>query len=145
MGTFYTQFQQHVAEINDLLNTINILRWDARTQMPPGGSETRGNQLATLSKIAQERFISDTTARLLDGAESEVANDPKDSYRLRAVRQTRHYYELVKRIPAAVAAERAELTPTSENVWAVAKKNNDFASFAECRFECGTHSLANIE
>ena len=130
MDTFYTKFQLHVAEINDILNCINILRWDARTQMPPGGSETRGNQLATLSKIAQERFISDTTARLLDGAESEVANDPTDSYRFRAVQQTRHYYELVKRIPAAVAAERAELTPTSENVWAAAKKNNDFASFA---------------
>ena len=49
------QLQTLVAEINDLLNTINILNWDARTQMPPGGAETRGFQLATLARIAQER------------------------------------------------------------------------------------------
>ena len=128
--TAYQQFQEHIAQINDVLNTINILKWDARTQMPPGGSETRGQQLATLSLIAQERFISDTTARLLDQAESEVAADSADSYRRRAVAQTRHYYELIRRIPVEITSERAALTPTSENVWAAAKKNNDFASFA---------------
>ena len=36
-----------------ILNSISVLKWDARTQMPPGGGETRGYQLATLSRIAQ--------------------------------------------------------------------------------------------
>ncbi len=130
MPTAYEKFSAHIAQVNDLLNTLNILKWDARTQMPHGGSETRGHQLATVSLVAQEMFSSEKTARLIDAAEAEVAHEPDDSYRVRAVRQTRHYYELTRRIPLDIISEKAALSPTSENVWADAKKNNDFASFA---------------
>ena len=39
--TAYDEFAAYVGEINDLLCTINTLTWNARTQMPPGGAETR--------------------------------------------------------------------------------------------------------
>ena len=126
----YDNLTAHIAEVNDLLNTINILNWDARTQMPVGGAQTRGYQMATLSNIAQERFASDKTARLLDAAEAEINGEDPDSYRVRAVTQTRQYYEIVRRIPADLMARMATLAPTSEHVWSEAKKNNDFASFA---------------
>lgn len=125
----YEDLQQHIAEYNDLLNILNTLKWDMRTQMPHGGSETRGNQMATLNKIAKDKFASDTTARLLDAAESEVANEDPDSYRVRAVQQTRQYYDIQKRIPAELVGRMAELEPKSEAVWANAKANDDFESF----------------
>jgi carboxypeptidase Taq len=128
--TAYDDFSQHIAELSDVLNSISILKWDARTQMPAGGAATRGNQLATLSRVAQAHFISDKTARLLDAAEAEIAGEDPDSYRVRAVRQTREYYELIRRIPVEITAAKAELEPVSEQVWAEAKANNDFASFA---------------
>jgi carboxypeptidase Taq len=130
MPNAYDAFQAHIAELSDLLNAISILKWDARTQMPPGGAQTRGFQLASLSKLAQEHFISETTARLLDAAEREVAGDDPDSYPVRAVQQTRQYFELIKRIPVELVAERAALEPVSEGVWAEAKRDNDFARFA---------------
>ena len=68
--TAYDDLNAHVARFNDILNTLNILKWDTRTQMPPGGSETRGYQQATLSRLARELFVSDETARLLDAAEA---------------------------------------------------------------------------
>jgi carboxypeptidase Taq len=126
----YHDFQQHIAELNDLLNAISILKWDARTQMPPGGAETRGMQLATLSRLAQEHFISDKTARLLDTAEAEIAGEAPDSYRARAVQQTRQYYDIIRRLPLELVSEKAALEPVSEAVWAEAKKNDDYASFA---------------
>jgi len=125
----YDGLLAHIAELNDLLNAISVLKWDARTQMPPGGAITRGNQLATLSKLAQSHFTGDTTARLLDAAEAEVASEPPDSYRFRAVQQTRHAYEITKRISAELVGRKAALAPVSEQVWAEAKANNDFASF----------------
>jgi carboxypeptidase Taq len=128
--TAYEEFSRHIAELSDILNSISILKWDTRTQMPPGGAVTRGNQLATLSRVAQAHFISDKTARLLDAAEAEIAGEDGDSYRVRAVRQTREYYELIRRVPVEVTAAKAELAPMSEQVWADAKANNDFASFA---------------
>jgi carboxypeptidase Taq len=63
--TAYTDFQHHIAEINDLCCVINLLTWDGRTQMPPGGATTRGSQLATVTRIAQERFTSAKTNRLI--------------------------------------------------------------------------------
>jgi carboxypeptidase Taq len=128
--TAYDNFSQHIAELSDVLNSISILKWDARTQMPAGGAATRGNQLATLSRVAQAHFVSDKTARLLDAVEAEIAGEDADSYRVRAVRQTREYYELIRRIPVEITTAKAELEPVSEQVWAEAKANDDFASFA---------------
>ena len=128
--TAYADFQNHIAELSDILNAISILKWDARTQMPPGGAATRGNQLATLSRVAQAHFISDKTARILDAVEAEIAGEDPDSYRVRAVKQTRQYYDIVRRIPVELTARKATLAPVSEHVWSEAKKNNDFASFA---------------
>ncbi len=126
----YADFQAHIAELNDLLNAISILKWDARTMMPSGGAETRGQQLATLSRLAQEHFISDKTARLLDAAEREVAADEPDSYRLRAVQQTRQYYSISRRLPLDLVSDKAALEPVSEGVWAESKRDNDFKRFA---------------
>jgi carboxypeptidase Taq len=128
--TGYDELSQHIASLNDVLNSISILNWDARTQMPPGGAKTRGHQLATLSKIAQEMFIGDETARLLDAAEADVASEDPDSYRARAVAQTREYYEIMRRIPAQLIGDIAELSPESQQVWERAKNTNDYALFA---------------
>lgn len=130
MTSAYEQFQKHIASYNDILNAINILKWDARTQMPPGGAETRGYQLATLSRLAQERFVSDETARLIDAAQAEVANDEPESYRVRAVAQTKLYYDILRRIPSSLIERKAALAPVSEQVWAEAKSKNDFRAFA---------------
>jgi carboxypeptidase Taq len=126
----YQQFEQHIAELNDILNAISILKWDARTQMPQGGAATRGEQLATLSKVAQDHFISEKTLRLLDAAESEVAGEDADSYRVRAVTQTRQYYDIIQRLPMELVSRKAALEPVSEGVWHEAKQTNNFAMFA---------------
>jgi carboxypeptidase Taq len=128
--TAYADFQAHIAAINDLLNAISILNWDARTQMPSGGAATRGYQLATLAEVAQEKFASNETARLLDGAELDVQGQDPDDYRVRAVRQTREAYEIVKRIPASLAGELASYTSVAQQVWSEAKAANDFPRFA---------------
>lgn len=128
--TAYADFQRCFAEINDLCCVINLLTWDGRTQMPPGGAATRGNQLATVTRLAQERFTSDETGRLIAAAEDEVAGDPPDSYRARAVYQAREAYDLARRIPAGLMTAIAELKTVSQQVWAEARSANDFPRFA---------------
>ncbi len=80
----YADFAAYVAEINDLLCTMNILTWDGRTQMPPGGAATRGEQLATLTRIAQERF---TGAKM--GDRIAAADLARDKVNLRRGRRAR--------------------------------------------------------
>lgn len=126
----YQALIDHVAEINDILCAISVLTWDARTKMPPGGARVRGLQQATLARIALERFLSERTEQLLEGAEAAVAQDPPDSYRARAVRQTREAYEINRRIPTELRVRLAELEPISQQAWAQARKDNDFPAFA---------------
>src|SRR5262245_44637008 len=44
-------------EIDDLQRAGSLLHWDQATYMPPGGAPARGRQLATLSRLAHERFV----------------------------------------------------------------------------------------
>ncbi|MCY4540511.1 MAG: carboxypeptidase M32 [Chloroflexi bacterium] len=125
----YEALAAHIAEYNDLLNILNTLKWDMRAKMPAGGSRSRGAQLETLSKLAKGLFVSEATERLLDAAEDESARLELDFYQARALRQTRQYYEIQKRIPADLVGRIAALSPESETVWATAKDQNDFAAF----------------
>ena len=128
--TAYDEFAAYVGEINDLLCTINTLTWDARTQMPPGGAETRGQQLATLSRLAQERFTGEQMGRLLNAAEVDVEGEDPNSYRVRAVRSAREAYAVARRIPTSLVGEIAVRKATAQEAWIAAKADNDFSRFA---------------
>jgi carboxypeptidase Taq len=130
----YEDFNSHFAEINDLCCVINLLTWDSRTQMPPGGAGTRGQQLATVTRLAQARFVSEETGRLIDRAVAEIGADTTadsaDSYRLRAVHQAREAYDIARRVPQELLGNIAALKAPAQQVWAEAKNASDFARFA---------------
>ncbi len=134
MGTFgrgmsaYEDLTEQVAQVNDILNAISVLTWDARTQMPPGGAETRGQQLATLSSLAQERLTSERLKAALAEAEKDISNG--DITQTRTVESIRKAVELFERIPPALTADLARLKTVSQDVWAEARKNSDFGLFA---------------
>ena len=58
--------KERLGEVEDIGRAASVLGWDQQVNMPPGGHEARGRQLATLSKIAQEKFITDEVGRLID-------------------------------------------------------------------------------
>ncbi len=95
-----------------------------------GRGRERGEQLATVTRLAQARFVSDETGRIITAAEAEVAGDPPDAYRVRAVYQAREAYDIARSIPVELVGEIAALKATSQQVWAAAKTASDFASFA---------------
>jgi len=119
-----------MGEVNDLLSAQSILSWDARTMMPPGGADTRAKQLATLTVLAREHLVADETRRLLDKAESETAGLPSDSVERTICAQVREAIEYHLRIPAALVHKRAEVGSKGQHVWAKARADSDFASFA---------------
>lgn len=123
-------FRRRMAGINDLMNAMSILNWDARVTMPPGGSETRARQLGTLAETVRERFASDTTRRLLEAAERDVAALPDDAYEVREVRGAREALGTLERIPTELSAELVRLGSVAQPIWAEAKANKDFAHFA---------------
>ncbi len=125
MNAFET-LKEQVAQVSDVLNAISVLTWDARTQMPPGGAETRGEQLATLSSLAQERLISSELKAALDQAEAVST----DLIQTRTVQRVREAVSLFERIPPTLTAELARSKSVSQEVWAEARKGSDFGLFA---------------
>jgi carboxypeptidase Taq len=125
----YAQLMETVGQVNDLLNTQSILSWDARTMMPPGGHETRGKQLSTLSVITRDLLVSDRLRAQLDKAESEVAALDDEAVEKRMVAQVRQAVDYHLAIPAELTRKRVELGSIGHAVWAKARAESDFSQF----------------
>jgi carboxypeptidase Taq len=126
----YAALLERMGEVNDLLNAKAILNWDARVMMPPGGAETRAKQLATLSVLARDHLVSDTTRHLLDSAEAETQSLAPDSVERTICAQVREAIDYHLRIPGPLQQRRAELGSIGQDIWARARAASDFAAFA---------------
>ncbi len=121
-------FQRRSAELNDLLCVINVLTWDARTQMPAGGGPARAQQMATISGLARERLLDPGFER---AARDVQADDAHDSESLRrAAGQALEAIAAMRRVPADVTRDLALLKSEAQERWVEARRTSDFAVFA---------------
>jgi carboxypeptidase Taq len=124
----YSAFETAMAQVNDLLSVVNLLSWDARTQMPPGGVVTRGQQVSTLTAMARDLATGDAMRRAIDAARAEVGQT--NDLRMKALDQAEAEIGTLARIPAALIAEAAELKTVAHSAWAEARAKNDFGAYA---------------
>jgi carboxypeptidase Taq len=113
-----TDLQARIGRLNDVLCTVNLLNWDARTQMPAGGAQTRGHQVATLLGIAREM--------ILDPGMQAAVDTAGDSDAAAAVQAAIDHHA---RVPAALLRAQAEQATIAGAVWAKARATSDFALF----------------
>ncbi len=121
------QLKQKLGEVADITNAAGVLGWDQQVNMPPAGNEARGQQLATLSKIAQETFTSDEVGRLIDDLKQEL--DGTDTDEAALVRVAARNYGKAKRVPPAFVAEQAIVTSKAFEAWVEARSKSDFSIF----------------
>lgn len=126
----YAAFEAEVGRVNDLLCAVNLMTWDARTMMPPGGVEARGRQIATLTALARDIATGDAMAAAIEGARAELADAAADDLRLRAVEAAAGGIATLGRIPRRLVEEAAELKTRSQAAWTAARATGDFAGFA---------------
>ncbi len=118
-------FVAETARLNDILCAINLLSWDARTQMPPGGNEARGRQIATLTGIARDCATGPRMADAIAAAETGSADPDDDERHLVSIFADR--IETLRRIPHDVLVEMAALRTTCHAAWVAARDANDFS------------------
>ncbi len=122
----FNQLKEILGEVSDLDRAGSVLDWDQNVNMPPGGGEARGQQLATLGKIAQEKFIDDKVGRLIEDLKNEF--DP-GSDEADMIRVASRNYDKAKRVPAEFVAEQAIVTSKAFEAWVEAKGKSDFSIF----------------
>ena len=118
-----------LAEVTDLSRSAAVLDWDQETNMPPGGVAGRAQQLSTLMTLAHVKFTSDEVGRLLDGLESEVANQHYDSDEASLVRVTRRDYEQERKLSSELVSAVAMAGATARPHWERARRDADFKVF----------------
>ena len=123
------QLKERLGEVADIGRAASVLGWDQQVNMPPGGNEARGRQLATLSKIAQEKFITDEVGKLIDDVKQELngANAASDEAAL--IRVAARNYEKARRVPPDFIAEQAIVSSRAFEAWVEAKGKSDFSIF----------------
>jgi len=126
MNTNLRELKNRLMEVNDLRSANALLNWDQSTYMPPGGVTGRARQMATLTRIAQEKFTDPAIGKLLDKLLPYQESLPYDSDDASLIRITRHDYERAVRVPPAFMGELESHTTESFQVWAESRPANDF-------------------
>jgi carboxypeptidase Taq len=116
-----------LGEVNDLNAAAAVLYWDQSTYMPKGGAAARGRQLATLERLAHEKFTAPEIGGLLDDLQPYADSLPYDSDDAALIRVTRRLYDREVKVPADFTARLSEHMSESYQVWAEARPENDFA------------------
>jgi carboxypeptidase Taq len=129
MSEKMNQLKELLGEVSDLGRAASVLDWDQQVNMPPMGGEARGQQLATLGKIAQEKFTSDEMGRLIEDVKQEVAGADPDSDDASMIRVAARNYDKSKRVPPAFVAEQAIVSSKAFEAWVEARAKSDFSIF----------------
>jgi carboxypeptidase Taq len=121
--------KERLAEFSDLSRTSFVLSWDQKVTMPPGGHPARAEALATISRIAHEKFTDDDIGRLLDRLRPLEESLDYDSDDASLIRVTRRDWEKQRRVPTELKAELTRAAALGNQVWIEARATNDFAKF----------------
>jgi carboxypeptidase Taq len=129
MNPQYVELKGRLAEIHDLNKVSWVLGWDQQTMMPPKGAAVRAEQIATLNKVAHEKFTAPEIGRLLDELRPYEESLPYDSDEASLIRVARRDYEKAVRVPADLTAEMRRTAILARAAWVEARQQSDFALF----------------
>jgi len=113
----------------DLRHAADLIEWDERVYMPPGGAAVHGEMSAALRRLAHEKFTSSEVGDAIDAARRHIASDDPDADAARMVAVTARDYDKATRVPADFVAEHATAVSAAQHVWADARARSDFARF----------------
>jgi carboxypeptidase Taq len=121
--------RERLAEISDLSRTLGVLAWDQKVTMPPGGHPARAEAMATVGRIAHERFVDDEIGRLLELLRPLEESLEYDSDDASLIRVTRRDWEKERRVPTELRTEMIRAAALGNQVWIEARATSNFARF----------------
>ncbi|HZS95070.1 MAG TPA: carboxypeptidase M32 [Chloroflexota bacterium] len=130
MAESMSRLKERLNDVSRLQQALAVLGWDQQVYMPPGGAESRAEQIGTLDRMAHEMLIADETGELIEAARSELNGSAPDSDEASLIRVVNRDYEQSKKIPAELVREMSQHAVLAQQAWVKARAENDFAAFA---------------
>lgn len=115
--------------VSDLESANALLAWDQQTYMPPGGAGARAMQLATLSRLAHDKFVSEELVEALELAKAEAAGMAPDSDEFCLVRKTDRDYQKKVKVPSEWVGEFSSVRALAHQDWEKARAESNFSLF----------------
>jgi carboxypeptidase Taq len=126
MESKYNDLKNRLLEINDLHSVNAVLGWDQATYMPPGGATARARQMATVGRLAHEKFTDRAIGNLLDDLLPYAESLPYESDEAGLLRLVRREYDQAVRVPASFMSRLVAHGAESYGVWTQARPADDF-------------------
>ena len=126
----YEQLEQEWRRLHAFHGALALLRWDAAVMMPRGSAEVRGEQLAALETEYHALLTTPKITRLLDRAHANAQG--LEDWQLANLREMRRARDHAIATPVSLISRLARATSRAEVLWAEARRQNNFESFAPC-------------
>ena len=124
MVSAYAALEGRFKRLADIEGALAILAWDQAVMMPKGGTGARGDQLATLKRLAHDLLTSPGTRDLLaDAGDLEGI----DGWQRANLREMAWAHARATAVDPALVEALARATTTAEMVWRDARPASDFA------------------
>jgi carboxypeptidase Taq len=135
-ATAYRELIQGFKEYR-LIDSIGaVVNWDQHTYMPPKGANHRADQMGYLAKLGHEKLTAARIGELLGMVEGAHFPSPPtplpqgERGEMVNLREIRRVYDRAVKVPGRLVEEIARTVSQAQNIWAEARKKNDFPAFA---------------
>jgi carboxypeptidase Taq len=125
----YAELISTLREISLFGSVASVLGWDERVNLPPKGTEHRGNQMALVQRTVHERFTSPRVGELLATIERSDLVKDRDSDAAVNVRETRRSYDRAVKVPTSLVEEMAKTEILAQAAWVEARKQSKYGDF----------------
>jgi carboxypeptidase Taq len=129
MSESLQRLKARLSEYVDLQHAAAVLDWDQQTYMPAAAAAERGEQVATLVKLAHHILTADETGQLIETAQKELAGADPDGDEVRLLRAVSRDFDHDRKIPPELVAEIARVTATAHEAWVQARTEKRFTAF----------------
>jgi carboxypeptidase Taq len=123
------KLKETIATLADLGGVQAILSWDQQTYMPSGAAEMRGQQTATISRIAHEMGTSPELGKLLEELKPYAETLDPDSDDACLIKFAVRDFEKATCVPADFVVEQAQVITLANQAWSDGRAKSDFSVF----------------
>jgi carboxypeptidase Taq len=124
--TAYDDLMAYQRETEALAQIAGRLGWDQETVMPRGAAPQRAEEMSAIEGVLHARRVNPQVADWL----AEIDAETLDQVGQANLRHIRRDHDRASKVPAALAARIARVTSEAQGIWAEARANDDFATFA---------------
>jgi carboxypeptidase Taq len=130
----YIDLKELSTEIHNYNAILTLLHWDQETHMPPGGISPRSHQVAQLSAFIHEKKTSRKYKETLGKLVHLGSGIPKikglGKVQLATLREWHKDFVRATKLPTSFVKTFSQVTTEASQIWATAKKDNNFKVFA---------------